>query len=285
MKRRVPATIVTVLLAITTAVAVPTAARSAPAAVPGAELVHSTVFPDATEPSLADVRVRLAAGSAAYRVTLQRGDRVLDTQRAAATGGVVVLEAETLTDGQYTVTVTQGARSTALRVSIRRGWAPIDADQPSWQRCRTITWSYDARRAPNGGDRYMVRDVTAVLTQLSTATGLRFRRVATDGDMIYAWGNTGAADGVGGLEWTDGPGTVVRGTVTLSLSSTWAKKPGQTERQVLLLHETAHAIGLGHVTNARSLMSPTYRPGVTRATLGSGEVRALRTIYRPSTCE
>jgi hypothetical protein len=277
--------VATVALIAVTVVAVPTAAQSAPASLPGVELVHDVVFPDASDAGLADIRVRVSSGTTAYRVTLNRGDAVLQTQRVAASGGVAVLEAESLAEGRYVVSVTRGAASVALRVMIRRGWAPIHVDQPSWARCRTVTWSYDAGRAPANGDRYMLRDVNAVLSSLKTATGLHFTRVSSGGSLAYKWGNTGGADGVGGVEWTDGPGTVTRGTVTLSPSSSWARTPGPAERQVLLLHETAHAIGLGHVTNNRSLMSPTYRPGLTRAALGSGELRALRTMYRPSTCE
>lgn len=264
--------------------AMPAVVRAVERSAPGAELVHAAVFPDATDAALADVRVRVMAGSAAFTVTLQRGDQVIRTRNVPAAGGVAVLDADGLAEGRYTVNVAQGAETTTLRVSIYRGWAPIDADQPSWARCRTITWSYDARRAPANGDRSMVRDISATLSALRSTTGLQFSRVSSGGALVYKWGNTGGADGVGGVEWTNGPGTVTRGTVTLSPRSSWARTPGPSERQVLLLHETAHAVGLGHVTNNRSLMSPTYRPGLSRATLGAGEIRALRTIYRPSTC-
>jgi hypothetical protein len=284
MRRRALTAVVTAALIAITVVTVPTAAQSAPASLPGVELVHDVVFPDASDAGLADIRVRVSSGTTAYRVTLNRGDAVLQTQRVASSGGVAVLEAESLAEGRYVVSVTRGAASVALQVMIRRGWAPIHADQPSWARCRTIKWSYDSGRAPANGDRYMLRDVNAVLSTLKTATGLQFTRVSSGGVLAYKWGDTGGADGVGGVEWTNGPGTVTRGTVTLSPSSSWARTPGPAERQVLLLHETAHAIGLGHVTNSRSLMSPTYRPGLTRAALGAGELRALRTIYRPTSC-
>lgn len=284
MRRRISAILTPVALIALIAVAAPPVAQAAPASPPDAEVVHSAVFPDATDTALSDVRVSVAASTTKSLVTLGRSGQILQSRRVPSAGGLVVFEAEGLAEGRYDIAVTQGASVTTLRVAIYRGWAPIDPDQPSWQRCRTITWAYDARRAPSGGDRSMLKDITTVLADLTEATGLRFRRAATGAVMTFAWGSTGGADGVGGLKWTDGPGTVTSGTITLSPSSSWAKTPGPSERQVLLLHETAHAIGLGHVANTRSLMSPTYRPGLSRATLGAGELRALRTIYRPTTC-
>lgn len=275
-----------VVFAVVAAAAIastPTIAAAAPSSLE-ASVVQRFVYPDATEQAWTDVRVQVDGSSRTVRVTLRRDGEVLQTATLEPGGGIAVFDGAGLTTGRYVVRVSEGTSSTDLQVRVHRGWAPIAAERPSWRQCRRITWRYDAELAPAGGDRYMLRDIRAALASIASATGLIFVRVRTGGAFVVRWGRTGGADGVGGLEWTDGPGSVARGFVTFSISSEWARTPGTDGRQILLLHESAHAVGLGHVDLPRSLMSPTYRPGTTRPVLGSGERRGLSALYHPSTC-
>ena len=275
----------TVALAVGVVAAVGSVSRSASASeAPVVNLSTNQVFPDASNGALGNLRVTVGSSDLPVTVSLKRKGVVLQTKTVTNSGSTVSFATSTLRAGTYAVVASDGQDVTTRSVRVYRGWAPIDQSRPSWARCTTVTWSYDATGAPQGGSVGLVQDIKTTLQTLHEATGLTFTRRTTGGALVVRWGDAGGADGLGGLTWSTGPGTATQGFIGLNKSSQWAKTPGVDERGVLLLHEGSHALGLGHVDKDASLMSPTYRPGLTNSTLGSAEFAAYVQMYRPATC-
>lgn len=251
---------------------------------PSVSTSASLVFPDASDRQLGVLKATVASSTLPVTVQLKRNGTVLQTQTIRTSGATVSFATGALTTGVYAVAASDGQDVTVKRVRVYRGWAPIDSSRPSWTPCSTVTWRYDSSNAPRGGGIDMVKDIRESLATLHDATGLNFTRVTTGGTLVVRWGDAGGADGLGGLSWTAGPGSVTKGFIELNTSSQWAKTPGADERGVLLLHEGSHALGLGHVDKDTALMSPTYRPGITNASLGNAERAAYVQMYHPGNC-
>lgn len=262
------------------------AARSADATDAPVVSVSSTlVFPDASDAQMRVLRVSVSSSTLPVTVQLKRNGTVVQTATVKTSGASVSFASGSLSTGSYAVAASDGQDVTVKRVRIFRGWAPIDGSRPSWSPCSVVTWRYDPTGAPRGGAVDMVKDIRASLATLHAATGLTFSRVTSGGELVVRWGDAGGADGLGGLSWTSGPGSVTKGFIELNATSQWAKTPGTDERGVLLLHEGSHALGLGHVNKDTALMSPTYRPGITNATLGNAERNAYVQMYHPGNCD
>ena len=266
-------------------IAIPVMAQTANASdAPRISVSNARVYPDASDATWRKLRVRVVSSTLPVEVRLIRNGTAVQTKTVARSGASVSFSTANLRTGTYSVVASDGQDETATRVTVSRGWSPISADRPSWAACSTITWSYDASRAPRGGDAAIRKDARAAFATLAAATGLTFKPVRSSGDIVVRWGAAGGADGLGGVSWTNGPGSAVSGYVELNRTSEWARTPGTNNRGVLLLHEATHALGLGHVNLDKALMSPTYLPGTTSPTIGTGERRGLSTVYRPGKC-
>lgn len=276
-----------VLFAVTAAVVISSTPTVVYAASPPLTVTVSRtqIYPDSVAATWTDLRLRVDPSTGPIRITLLRGGYPVGSRSLGPGGGTVTFDGAELRSGAYLVRVAAGAGLHEVPIRIHRGWAPLALDRPTWPRCARVTWRYDDRRAPASGARGVRADMAAATRDISTATGLRLREVqAGPADILLRWGDTGRADGIGGLQWTDGPGSAIRGFITLGIRSAWARTPGTADRQVLLRHELLHAVGLGHVDLPRALMAPTYRLGISRPNLGPGEVRGLTTLYRPGLC-
>ena len=266
-------------------IAIPVLAQTANATdAPRISLSNTKVYPDSTDAVFRRLRVRVVSSTLPVEVRLIRNGIPVQTKTVSTSGESVSFATADLRTGSYSVAASDGQDSTLSRVVVARGWAPISTDRPSWAACSTITWSYDASQAPAGGDVAIRKDARAAFATLATATGLTFKPVRSNGEIVVRWGLAGGADGLGGVSWTNGPGSATSGYVELSKTSEWAKIPGPNDRGVLILHEASHALGLGHVDLDKDLMSPTYHPGLTSPTIGSGEKLALATMYHPQSC-
>jgi len=279
------ARVAAVVAGLAAVIAIPVMAQSANATdAPRISVSNTKVYPDASDATWRKLRVRVVSSTLPVEVRLIRNGTAVQTKTVTTSGASVSFASADLRTGIYSVVASDGQEETAARVTVSRGWSPISTDRPSWAACSVITWSYDASRAPRGGDVAIRKDVRTAFATLSAATGLTFKPVQSNGDIVVRWGAAGGADGLGGVSWTNGPGSAVSGYVELNRTSAWAKNPGTNDRGVLLLHEASHVLGLGHVNLDKALMSPTYLPGTTSPTIGAGESEGLTTVYRPRTC-
>ena len=272
-------------VAFAAVIAIPVMAQSANATdAPRISLSNTKVYPDATDAVFRSLRVRVVSSTLPVVVRLIRNGAAVQTKTVTTSGASVSFASAGLRTGTYSVVASDGQDETATRVSVSRGWSPISTDRPSWAACSVITWSYDSSQAPRGGEVALRKDARTAFATLAAATGLTFKPVQSNGEIVVRWGPAGGADGLGGLSWTNGPGSAVSGYVELNRTSEWAKNPGTNNRGVLLLHEASHALGLGHVNLDKALMSPTYLPGTTSPTIGAGEQLGLASMYHPRTC-
>lgn len=165
------------------------------------------------------------------------------------------------------------------------GWGPSwvdDAGRPGrWDPCTPIRYVVNPASAPNRGRE----DLTEALRRLSAASGLQFvddgrtdeppsaTRAAYQPErygqrwapLLVAWSTPAATDvGIGGgtkgvaltvaAPGDDGP-SILSAQVVLDADRRLASGfgPGATEGEVLL-HELAHAVGLGHVDDPTQVM-------------------------------
>jgi predicted Zn-dependent protease len=151
-----------------------------------------------------------------------------------------------------------------------------------WPRCSTIGWKYDDAGAPQGGDTGMVDDLRKVFDRYAELTGLRF--VEGGADIVIGWADlprgTNAEAGAGLVSETLGDGFL-----RLSSDADRPRVPGfgSAGRGVTLLHEMAHVLGLGHVSDRSLLMYPVHSPG-SPLTPQTGDIAGLKDLYAPATC-
>lgn len=193
------------------------------------------------------------------------------------------------------------------------GWGPTHVDERGrparWDPCSAVPYVVQAGWAPDGGRE----DLAEALRRLSAASGLRFLdegdtdelpsqgRSAYQPDrygerwapLLIGWvpaGSTdlGLGDGVQGLSLSVAvPGTdgasLVSGQVVLDATHRLAPGfgPGTTEGEVLL-HELAHAVGLGHVLDPTQVMYP--QTTNSESVFGAGDRAGLAAVGAPAGC-
>jgi len=143
---------------------------------------------------------------------------------------------------------------------------------------RVINWHY--RTLGNQG-RVTAGQIEKALKPLAAATGFRFRQVAKakDAELKYQWVKMPMVDlALGRPDYIarypgDKHYTISDGTVQLNIRGD--RNLTRNQWQEVLMHETAHVLGLGHAKGSTQIMYARIT-GITR--LGRGDVAGLRTV-------
>jgi Matrixin len=193
------------------------------------------------------------------------------------------------------------------------GWSPSyvdDKGRPArWDPCTPIHYVVATRWMPAGGRA----DLAAALDRLSRPSGLRFvddgatdERPSQDrpayqperygkrwAPLLIGWvppaeTDLGLGHGVAGVTVAvaiPGPkgGSIVTGQLALDADHQLPAGfgPGATEGEVLL-HELAHAVGLGHVLDPTQVMYP--QTTNSESQYGAGDRAGLAAVGRPAGC-
>lgn len=202
---------------------------------------------------------------------------------------------------------------TAVDAPAASGWSPTyvdqDGDPARWDPCTPIRYVVQAGWIPDAGRR----DLAEALRRLSAASGLQF---VDEGDtdelpsrdrpayqparygqrwapLLIGWvppavTDVGLGSGVQGVSLSVAvPGRaaphLVSGQVVLDAAHRVAAGfgPGTTDGEVLL-HELAHAIGLGHVLDATQVMYP--QTTSSESEFGAGDRAGLAAVGAAAGC-
>jgi hypothetical protein len=224
----------------------------------------------------------------------------------AETGAVVRVERQRVEQGQPLRAVTAAAVASA-------GWSPSYLDSTGsparWDPCKPIHYVVETQWMPTGGRA----DLAAALRRLSKASGLVF---TDDGDtdelptqtrppyqparygkrwapLLIGWvpparTDLGLGHGVAGVTVAVAipngrAGSIVTGQVALDADHQLPPGfgPGATEGEVLL-HELAHAVGLGHVLDPTQVMYP--QTTNSESQYGAGDRAGLAALGKPAGC-
>ncbi len=194
-----------------------------------------------------------------------------------------------------------------------RAYSYSGSSRSRWDPCQVITYRVNPTRLPAHG----LADVREGFRRLAEATGLRFAYAGTTArvpglhdrwdeattidphaDLVIAWATArqvpGLRSGVVGLGggWSipqSGWGERTNGFAVFD--STYRLPSGysgeRANRGGLILHELAHAVGLGHVSDRRQIMYPAMQQHAARYAAGDlrglAEVGAVRGCFAPST--
>lgn len=197
--------------------------------------------------------------------------------------------------------------------SSTQGWGPSwldDRGRPGrWDPCSPVGYVVNPAFAPQTARA----DLAEALRRIAAVTGLRFvdegdtdeqpsrGRAAYQPDrygerwapLLVSWARAGSSDvGVGGgakgvaltvaVPGQAGP-SILTGQVVLDADQRLASGfgPGSTEGEVLL-HELAHAVGLGHVDNPTQVMY--YRTTNSESEFGAGDRAGLAALGAGAGC-
>jgi hypothetical protein len=157
--------------------------------------------------------------------------------------------------------------------------------------CGNVTWNYDPTGA-NPKAKTIRKDIRRSLAILQAKAGITFTEVADPAKALltYSWKDFGSSSpaATGGYSWSsNSPAT---GSVEINTRNYWptdqyaGERPGRygpAGRVWLLVHETMHTMGFGHVPDAASVMAPTNRgqAGFTR-----GDLAGFAALYPRAAC-
>ncbi|PUA82912.1 matrixin family metalloprotease [Nocardioides currus] len=236
-----------------------------------------------------------------------RGRYVLETHAPLATGSYahdvrVARSGKARTVKRFTISVVSGTKApitttTTPAPTFSQGdpndWTYLGGTRVArWDPCSAITWSVTGT-APYAEAS---TDIQTALDRLATATGLRFVQVADAGTstLDITWTNAaaeprlaGTVVGLGGFSSYAppiGPSQIASGYVLLdqehtipggftTVGSSWGK---------VLLHETSHALGLGHAAGIEQIMYP--QVVLSPAELGAGDLTGLAAVGAGQGC-
>lgn len=187
------------------------------------------------------------------------------------------------------------------------GWRPLSTSA-TYLPCQTVRWSFD-RSGEDPGRNSMIDDVRTGLAALQPLTGLTFTEApaGSPSDLVFRWGDLTAqghpnAAGYGGFTgWN-------KGYVTFDTKSDWTLNkwlgwdwrhlewprpdlgPGWYSyrdgpgRVALVIHESMHAMGFGHVEDFTSIMYPQGGLPNNQGKFSPGDLAGLRTVYLDRAC-
>lgn len=178
------------------------------------------------------------------------------------------------------------------------GWSLLGA-RATYIPCQTVDWYYD--RTGESPDRNTMHDdIVAGLALLSAETGLTFTETTdpAQADLTFDWQDL-AAQGWGGAEGLGG-GANGEGEVSFAVNGDWTVNHwsglGMVTREWdeggyhwtwtlpgrgwLVIHETMHALGMGHIADPTQVMNPISYS----AAFGAGDLDGLHTMYKNQQC-
>jgi hypothetical protein len=205
-------------------------------------------------------------------------------------------------------TPSTGSMTVKRRYEPRPGrqFAYLSGQRIRWNPCVPISY----RVNPDHMSGASFKAVKWAFGQLSEATGLQFRYAGTtdfvpfrknqatdlfpsDADIAIAWSTPtvvpiikGSLAGFATADWIsvgDGDPEYTEGRVVFDLTARLGRTKAQVRnaRKVLALHELGHAVGLGHVSDERQIMSEESYPTARSA---RGDLRALTRLGAAEGC-
>lgn len=180
----------------------------------------------------------------------------------------------------------------SVPVTIGRGWSTLGYGDDSipFAPCASLTWAYRPKGQP-GNAKLIAKDIEGALTRVAARTGLRFVRddAAPAPDLVYQWDRLGRGgpSGTGGYH---SDGSVAAGTITFNSQDDWPLdryrgfgigSRGFAQRGWLVIHETLHALGLGHVNERESVMYPVNHG---QRSFTKGDREGMEALYRNRPC-
>lgn len=200
----------------------------------------------------------------------------------------------------------QTPAATLSVLAAAEDWTYLIDEGARWDPCTPIKWTYN----PAGQAYNALGDVTSAFAQIAAASGLTFQYVGTsqvvylgdddvlpdDSGIAVGWANagqlsglSGSVVGLGGAKGSSIAGKDVgwelrQGWVTLDNNDPFKPAAGFAAGGwgPVVLHETLHALGLGHAQLPRQLMYPVSGP--TNATFGPGDLAGMAKIGLPAGC-
>ena len=133
-----------------------------------------------------------------------------------------------------------------------------------WNPCRVITVTSTGP------------DVTAVVNELATITGLRFQIVSGPAQIMVGWGAVPASGEIGQTNWTASNPWLLHVTITISPAAT-------SYLPTLLRHEFGHAVGLDHAKQPNEVMYGTVGAG-SPSDYQAGDLAGLRSVGTSAGC-
>jgi len=181
--------------------------------------------------------------------------------------------------GRWYATASARGHKASVSIPVAQNWSLLSSRDSLPAPCSTVSWFFETEGSAKDSDT-LRQEIQAILDNISRSSGLTFVQVfrADAADLTYSWESLGSFGnpGVGGFQTSDA--RTYRGWVTINANAV------AHDRSTIILHETAHALGLGHVTDPAQVMHP--RPtseGLSE--LGTGDRAGLAWLYHPDTCD
>ncbi|MFM8858478.1 MAG: matrixin family metalloprotease [Actinomycetota bacterium] len=232
-----------------------------------------------------------SAASAKLTVRVWHDSRAVLTYSSVDDGEVLEFWiAKEHSGGHWYATVSADGLETSTSIFVAQRWAPLGADRTLPTPCSSVPWFLDSESSTEASSE-LLSSISFALDELSEASGLAFIRTLRkeEAQLTYSSVPLGphGNPGFGGFDTTETG--EYRGWIQLNSDFLGTQKAdgsdaiGMGALRALTLHETAHALGLGHVVDPMQVMHPLpTRDGPT--TLGEGDRAGLAWLYEPERC-